>query len=402
MTRTGLSFNTQTGQIAGTPTQLTSTTEIPAPYTYTVTGISSGNKATSTTISIFINDKKPVFTYTFSGSYTVGTAVGNTLTPTKLIGSGNIVKYRLAPGSPVLPAGLVLDSLSGNITGIPTAASTGTIIVRAINTGGYQDANVNLVVNATAVAPSVKYMMSLFSGNVIDTLAPSLMSGNTIYLTKSPDANGQVSVFLNPVLIAGQASTAANSYVATPVFIAGAANENLTLSTNAGTVSGIPGQFTANSAPTKTIAINNAVTSGPAGSFTMNIVANTAFFTYNADGGKGITLPNIYYFLQGQQVNVANGTYPGYTDAGLAPVGGTGVVNYAIVPSNANSPQFSTTGLTFNTTTGVISGTPTTNTYNLSTHTFWDYVIVGKKADGSFTIYKIRVKIYKSLAEWSL
>ena len=97
--KTGLSFNTQTGQISGTPTQLTSTTEIPAPFTYTVTGISTGNKAASTTINIIINDKKPSFTYTFSGSYTVGTAVGNTLTPTKLTGSGGIVKYRIAPGS---------------------------------------------------------------------------------------------------------------------------------------------------------------------------------------------------------------------------------------------------------------------------------------------------------------
>ena len=75
----------------------------------------------------------------------------------------------------------------------------------------------------------------------------------------------------------------------------------LTLSTSTGIISGIPGQFTANSTPTKTIAIANAVSGGPAGSFAMNIVANSAFFTYNADGGKGVTLPNIYYFVQGQE-----------------------------------------------------------------------------------------------------
>jgi hypothetical protein len=275
------------------------------------------------------------------------------------------------------------------------------VVVRGINTGGFQDVNLSLVVNATPVAPSIKYMMSLFSGNVIDTLAPSLISGNTVYLTKSPDAYGGVSVFLNPVLIAGQAGTVANSYVATPAFVSGAANENLTLSTSNGSISGIPGQFTANSTPTKTIAIANAVTAGPAGSYTMNIVANSAFFTYNADGGKGVTLPNIFYFVQNQEVKTANGTYPGYTDAGLSPVGGTGVVNYAIIPSNANSPQFSTTGLTFNTNTGVISGTPTTSTFNFSAYQFWDYVIVGKKADGSFTLYKIRVKIYRTTSEWA-
>ena len=401
-TKTGLTFNTQNGQVAGTPTTLTSTTEVPTALTYTVTGISTGNKAASTTISIIINDKKPAFTYTFSGSYTVGTALGNTLTPTKFTSSGNIIKYRLAPGSPALPTGLALDSLSGNITGIPTAAATETIIVRGINTGGFHDVNVNLVVNATAIAPQVRYMMSLFSGNVVDTLAPALMSGNTVYLTKSPDAFGAVSVFLNPVLIAGQAGTAANSYVASPAWVSGAANENMTISTSTGITSGIPGQFTANSTPTKTIAITNAVGGGPAGSFTMNIVANSAFFTYNADGGKGVTLQNIYYFLQGTEVKTANGTYPGYTEAGLSPVGGAGVVSYNIYSANVNSPAFANSGLIFNTTTGVISGTPTTNTKAFNNYTFWDYIIQGKKADGSFTLYKIRVKIYATPAEWSL
>jgi hypothetical protein len=400
--KTGLTFNTQTGQISGTPTNLTSTTEVPTPFTYTVTGISTGNKATSTTINIIINDKKPSFTYTFAGSYTVGTAVGNTLAPTKFAVSGGIVKYRIAPGSADLPTGLKLDSLNGNITGTPTTDFNGTVVIRGLNTGGYQDVNLSLVVNATAVAPQVRYMMSLASGNVVDTLAPALMSGNTIYLTKSPDAYGGVSVFLNPVLIAGQSGTAANSFVASPAFVSGAANENVTISTSNGIISGIPGQFTAGNTPVKNINIANAVSGGPAGSFNMNIVANSAFFTYNADNGKGVTLPNIYYFVQGQQLTTANGTYPGYTDAGLSPVGGAGVVNYTIFPLNTNSPAFSNTGLTFNTATGAISGTPTTPTLSFNNYTFWDYVISGKKADGSFTLYKIRVKIYRSTTDWSL
>jgi hypothetical protein len=400
--KTGLTFNTQTGQISGTPTTLTSISEVPTPVTYTVTGISSGNKATSTIIKIVINDKRPSFTYTFAGSYTVGTAVGNTLTPTRLAASGGIVKYRIAPGSADLPAGLKLDSLNGGITGTPTTDFNGSVVIRGLNTGGYQDVNLSLVINATAVAPQVRYMMSLASGNAIDTLAPALMSGNTVYLTKSPDAFGGVSVYLNPVLIAGQAGTAANAFVASPAFVSGAANENITISASNGIISGIPGQFTATNTPAKNISIVNAVTGGPAGSFNMNIVANSAFFTYNADNGKGVTLPNVYYFVQGQQLNLASGAYPGYTDAGLSPVGGTNVVNYAIYPSNTNTPAFANTGLAFNIATGVISGTPTTATLSFNNYTFWDYVISGKKADGSFTLYKIRVKIYRTTAEWSL
>ena len=401
-TKTGLTFNTQTGQFSGTPTQLTSTTEIPTPLTYTVTGISTGNKATSATVSIIINDKKPSFTYTFSGSYTVGTSVGTTLNPTKLTGSGGISKYRIAPGSTELPAGLKLDSINGGITGTPTAASTATIVVRAINTGGYYDANLPLVINATAVAPSVRYMMSLVSGSVIDTISSALYSGNTVYLTKSPDSYGGVPIYLNPVVIAGQPATTATAFTNSPVFATGTANTNLTLSGSNGAISGTPGQFSTNSTPAHNITIANAVSGGATGSFAFNIVANTAFFTYNADNGKGVTSPNIYYFVKNIPLEQASGNYPGYTNAGLNPVGGSGVVSYTIYPLNSSTPAFSNSGLTFNTTTGAISGTPTTNTKPFTAYTFWDYAIAGKKADGSFTLYKIRMKIYDTAAEWSL
>ena len=391
--RTGLRFNSTTGQISGTPTVLTSTTEIPTAVTYTVTGISTGNKATSTTVSFIVNDKKPVFSYTYTGSFTVGTSVGNTLVITKAASSGNILKYRLAPTSPALPAGLTLDSLTGKITGIPTAAGTTTIIVRGLNTGGYQDVNLPLTIDATAVAPQVYYMMSLFSGNVVDTIAPRLQSGNTIYLTKNDNIGG-LNVFLNPVITAGEIG----SFAAAPAFVGGAANENLTLTTSTGVISGTPGQFTAGNTA-HTLTLNNAATGGPAGSFAINYIANSPFFTYNSTG-KGNTLNNIFAFLKDQKVDVANGNYPGFTSTELSPVNGAGVTSYAIYPLTAASPALSSIGLSFNTTTGAISGTPNASTLSFGNYTFWDYAVVGKKADGSFTLYKIRFKIYNSLTDW--
>ena len=83
----------------------------------------------------------------------------------------------------------------------------------------------------------------------------------------------------------------------------------------------------------------------------------------------------------------------------MKPVGGTDVVSYSIHPISAAAPAFSGTGLSFNTTTGAISGTPTVNTYTVN-YGFWDYAIKGTKADGSFTLYKIRIKIYKTTPEW--
>lgn len=392
--KTGLKFNAQTGQITGTPNVLTSTTEVSKPITFTITGVTTANKAASATVSFIVNDKKPVFSYTYSGSFSTKASVGNLLTPVVSGTSGVIKKYRLAPTSPALPAGLTLDSTNGKIQGTATEAANLTLVVRGINTGGYTDVNLPLVINTNPDAPQVRYMMSLFSGNVVDTICPALTSGNTIYLTK-PDSYGGLNVYMTPVVTAGQTG----SYTVTPAFESGATKENLSLNAGTGVVSGTPGQFTTSSTPSHTISIANAASVGPAGSFTMNIVANAPFFTYNS--GSTTASPNIYMFVQGQPVDVANGAYPGYTANGLKPAGGSGVVSYTIYPLSSSAPVFSTTGLTFNTTTGAISGTPTTNTGGFSNYGFWDYAVVGKKADGSFTVYKIRIKIYKTPSEWN-
>ena len=395
--KTGLNFNPTTGQISGVPTKLTSTTEVPTPANFIITGISTSNKATTAILSIIVNDKKPNFTYTFRGSFTVGTSVSSNLQPVvNLTAGGAIKKYRLAPTSIALPAGLTLDSLNGSISGTPTAAVTGTLIIRGINTGGFQDVSLPLIINSTAVAPEVVYMMSLISGSVVDTITPRITSGNTVYLTKS-DGIGQQFIYLNPLTTAGQVL----SYAVTPAFSTNNGTGSLSLSTALGTVSGTPGAVaTSGTTSTHTITINNAATGGPVGSFVMNIVANAPFFTYNGNG-KASLVPNAFAFVQNQSVAVANGTYPGYTAAELAPVNGAGVTSYAIYPANATAQPFSTIGLTFNTTTGAISGTPTINTQGVGfSPSLWDYVVTGKKADGSFTVYKIRIKIYPPTSVW--
>jgi hypothetical protein len=83
------------------------------------------------------------------------------------------------------------------------------------------------------------YMMSLISGSVLDTLAPRITSGNTIYLTKS-DGIGQITVNLNPVITTGQTG----SFSIAPAFTTGATNENMSLNTATGIVSGTPGHLT--------------------------------------------------------------------------------------------------------------------------------------------------------------
>jgi len=402
----GLTFSPTTGQISGSATKLTSTTEIPVPAIFSITGISTTGKTASATISITVNDKKPSFSYPSSGStFSQGTPLGNILIPVNNLDPinntiGKVIKYRSPDTATLRGYGLSLDSTNGKISGTPSGAANINIVVRGINTGGSQDVTVPIVIKASPDAPQVTYLMSWMSNNLVDTLQ-RITSGGTAYLTKS-DGIGQVFTYLAPVVVAGQPATSSTAYTTTAF-----TGEGVSMGDRStGVVSGTPAAAApANSAHTITIA--NAATGGlPTGTFSMNIVYNAPFFTYDSKTATWTlraTNPNIFNFLQNQPLQTAStdGTYPGYTAAALAPAGGTGVVSYAIYPNTSNTLPFSTTGLTFNTTTGTISGTPTTSTMSNSLYTFWDYIVQGKKADGSFTIYKIRIKIFRNLSDWA-
>jgi hypothetical protein len=91
----GLSLNTSTGVISGTPTVISATTA------YTVTATNSGGSTTAT-LSITVNDVPPLsLTYsTNPATYTRGQMITNN-TPTS--SGGQVVSYAV---SPWLPAGL--------------------------------------------------------------------------------------------------------------------------------------------------------------------------------------------------------------------------------------------------------------------------------------------------------
>jgi hypothetical protein len=403
-TTTGLSFDETTGKISGIPKKLTSATEVPVALTFVVTAITQDNKAAYDTIHITVNDVPPAVSYAFQGSLSVGVSVGSVLNPTvKLVPGtnyGTVVRYRLAPNSPALPDSLVLDSVYGKITGIPKADGAGntSVVIRAYNTGGYQDVTLPLVINATAVAPQIKYFMSYLSGDIVDTICPAIYSGNTIYLTKkdtSKNANlaGVPTIYLNPFVLAGQPGTFSLTPTGSP----------LTLTTSTGMFSGTPA-VTATTPYAGTLNIANLQPGNlSTGSFAVNFVSNVQYFTYNNMGVGGV-LANYYMFLKNQPVDqaVTGGTYPGYPAAALIPVTGGGMTSFSIYPMSATTPAFASTGLSFNTTTGAISGTPTMDSSGgLSITSAWNYLIVGAKADGSFTIYKIVVKIYSTDGGWS-
>ena len=140
----GLSFNTSTGAISGTPTTITSST------TYTVTASNTGGSAT-TTVTIVVNDAPPTGV-TYSGSPFTLTK-GTTMTSaTPSVGGGTVVSWSISPS---LPTGLTFDTSTGTISGTPTVVSADTnYTITATNAGGSNSTIVSLAVLMTVSDPS--------------------------------------------------------------------------------------------------------------------------------------------------------------------------------------------------------------------------------------------------------
>jgi len=178
---TGLTLNTTTCAISGTPT----TTQLAAFYTITASN-AYGN--TSVILSIMVNETAPS-SLTYAGgpyTYTQGLAI-TTNTPTI---SGTITGCSI---SPTLPAGLVIDNSTCAISGTPTASRSGTwYTVLASNANGQTTATINITVNTSA--PS----------ELVYTGSPFIYTQNAAIATLTPTVTGTITICsASPALPAG-------------------------------------------------------------------------------------------------------------------------------------------------------------------------------------------------------
>ena len=340
--------------------------------TLTITGIGTvvveaqqvgdANRTAATPVpqSFIVNPATPIISSATTATGTVGTAFSYAIlassTPTSYAATG-------------LPAGLLLNSTTGIISGSPTGSAVSTVSLFATNAGGMGSATLTLTVNPAA---------------------PAITSAGT--------ASGRVGTVFSYTITASRSPT---SFGATGL------PAGLTINTTTGLISGTP---TAVAVSTVTISATNAGGTGtttltltvipavPVISSATTVIGNVGIaFTYVITASSTPTVFGATGLPAGLTVNTTTGAVSGTpTVIGVSAVtisatngGGTGsttltltvvlvapvissattasgtagdAFTYAITASS-NPTTFGATGLpsglVLNTTSGVISGTPT-------------------------------------------
>ena len=400
----GLVLNTATGVVSGTPTAVTAT------GSYTVTATNAGG---STTASLAITVNAAVaaptgLTYSTNPAvYTNGVAI----TPnTPSSGGGAVVSYGV---SPTLPAGLALNTTTGVVSGTPTAVTaTASYTVTATNTAGSTTASLTITVNAAVVAPTgLTYSTNpavYTNGVAITPNTPSSSGGAVASYSVSPPLPAGLVLNTATGVVSGTptAVTATASYTVTATNTAGSTTASLTITVNAAVVAPTGLTYSTNPAVyTNGVAITpNTPSSGggavvsysvnpalPAGlalntttgvvSGTPTAVTATASYTVTATNTAGSTTASLTITVNAAVVAPTGLTYstnPAVYTNGVAITpntpssSGGAVANYGVNPALPS-------GLALDTTTGVVSGTPTAVTATAS------YTVTATNTGGDIT-----------------
>jgi hypothetical protein len=229
----GLTFNTATGAISGTPNQAQSL------RSYTVTASGLGGSSTAVfTLTVVAAEVAPQIALSNSvQNVTLGNEI-TTVISTNLGGSINTNGYSI---SPALPSGLNFNTSTGSISGTPTQAQTlQSYSVTATGLAGISTATFTLTVLAQVMAPSISLSNSVQSvnvGNQILTVSTTNVGGtiNPSGYTISPNLPAGLSFNSSNGSISGTPSQAqtSRSYTITATGIGGTSSATFTLTVNA-------------------------------------------------------------------------------------------------------------------------------------------------------------------------
>ncbi|HYV96980.1 MAG TPA: dockerin type I repeat-containing protein [Gemmatimonadaceae bacterium] len=297
---TGLSFSTTTGQVSGTPTSTLATT------TFTVTVTDAASATSSKTFNLTVNAALTTTQAIPVAAGTLNTAL-TPFTPVTTTGGSAPLAFALSGGT--LPAGVSFSTTTGQVSGTPTATL----------------ATTTFTVTVTDAASAVSSKTFQFTVN-------GAFSTTQAVATKTGTINTPIASF-TPVTASGGTTPYAFA------LSGGALPSGMSFSTTTGAVSGTPTATLA--ATTFTVAVTDAASAVSSKSFQLTV--NSAL-------------------VATQSVPAATGTVgAAFTFAPVSASGGT--TPYAFALSGGTLP----TGVTFNTSTGQLSGTPSTP---LATTTF--------------------------------
>jgi len=359
----GLSVNTSSGLISGTPTTA-------GTYSVTISATNAGGTG-SATLTLTINPAKPVITSALIKTGLVGVAFSYTITATN-----NPTSYN-ATG---LPPGLLVNTSTGVISGTPTTTGIYSVTISATNAGGTGTATLLITINnpvptTTSISPNC-----VTTGSTDFTLT---VNGTNFVSTSTVNWNGTAltTTFVSSIQLT---ATVPASLVAT----AGTASITVV---NPG-----PGGGTS-TAKTFTIGTTPVITSPPTATGTVGVTFSyTITATNNPTSYTATGLPPGLSLGSGSNRNVISGTptTAGTTNVTITASNGASTCNTASatlviticpdVPSitssltatatvgnpftyqitaDNNPTSFDATdlpgGLTVDITTGLISGTPT-------------------------------------------